>query len=76
MVRLRLGRLTSLFSSVPLAIRRERPQSITDKETEQITGNPRNGDAAFADYVINAGITYRFSNNRIKLPPEKGAFFN
>lgn len=62
--------------NVPLAIRRERPQSITDKETEQITGNPRNGDAAFADYVINAGITYRFSNNRIKLPPEKGALFN
>lgn len=46
--------------SVPVAVRRERPQSVTDRETEELTGIMRNGDAAFADYVINAGITYRF----------------
>lgn len=46
--------------NVPIALRRKRPQSVTDKLTEQATGQPRNGDAAFADYLINFGITYRF----------------
>lgn len=68
------GPLT-LNLGVPFALRRERPQSITDRETERITGSPRNGDAAFADYLINTGITYRFSNNRIKLNPEKTGIF-
>lgn len=45
--------------NVPIALRRERPQSLTDRETEIVTGNPRNGDAAFADYLINVGIAYR-----------------
>jgi hypothetical protein len=55
-----------------VAVRRERPQSVTDRETEELTGNPRNGDAAFADYVINAGITYRFGGNgrEIRLDPD------
>lgn len=43
----------NLNLSVPIAVRRERPQSVTDKESG------RNGDAAFADYLINVGITYR-----------------
>ncbi len=45
--------------NIPVALRRERPQSVTDRETEIATGNPRNGDAAFADYLINFGISYR-----------------
>ncbi len=45
--------------NVPFAVRRERPQSVTDLETQIATGNPRNGDAAFADYLINFGIAYR-----------------
>ena len=51
----------NLFISlnVPVALRRERPQSVTDRETQIATGNPRNGDAAFADYLINFGISYR-----------------
>ncbi len=49
----------NLNASVPVAVRRERPQSLTDRETEIETGQPRNGDAAFADYLINIGITYR-----------------
>lgn len=49
----------SLNLNVPIAIRRERPQSVTDLETEIQTGQPRNGDAAFADYLINFGISYR-----------------
>ncbi len=49
----------NLMLSVPVAVRRERPQSLTDKEIENETGNPRNGDAAFADYLINVGISLR-----------------
>lgn len=56
--------------NVPFAIRRERPQSVTDKQTEILTGNPRNGDAAFADYVINLSLSYRFPNNRIRIAPQ------
>lgn len=51
----------SINASVPIAVVRRRPQSVTDLETEQMTGNPRAGDAAFADYLINVGLTYRFS---------------
>lgn len=59
----------ALTLNVPFAIRRERPQSVTDKKTEALTGNPRNGDAAFADYLINFGISYRFTQNKLKLDP-------
>ena len=60
----------TLNLNLPFAIRRERPQSITDRETEISTGNPRNGDAAFADYVVNFGISYRFGNKKVKLDPD------
>ena len=50
----------SINLNVPFAVRRDRPQSVTDRQTEINTGTPRNGDAAFADYLINVGITYRF----------------
>ena len=59
----------SLTLNVPFAVRRERPQSVTDKQTEALTGVPRNGDAAFADYLINFGISYRFARNKIKIDP-------
>lgn len=49
----------SINLSVPFAVVRNRPQSMTDLETERLTGTPRNGDAAFADYLINLGFTYR-----------------
>jgi hypothetical protein len=73
-----LSYMTPQFSinlNVPFAIRRERPQSVTDRETEIITGNPRNGDAAFADYVINLSVAYRLSRQRIKLDPELQQLF-
>lgn len=61
----------SMNLNVPIAVRRERPQSVTDKETEQLTETPRIGDAAFADYLINVGISYRFMNkNKDKEIPE------
>ncbi|WP_240531781.1 hypothetical protein [Maribacter sp. 4G9] len=56
--------------NVPFAVRRERPQSITDLKTQQLTGTPRNGDAAFSDYVINLGVSYRFTNSKVKIAPE------
>lgn len=45
---------------LPIAIRRNRPQSYTDLEYQNKTGVFRNGDAAFADYVVNFGIQYTF----------------
>jgi hypothetical protein len=60
----------SLNLNVPFAVHRERPQSITDRQTEEMTGNPRNGDAAFADYLINVGVSFRFPNNKVKVAPE------
>ncbi|HEA22936.1 hypothetical protein LCGC14_1263690 [marine sediment metagenome] len=66
----------ALNLNVPFAVRRNRPQSVTDKQTEDITGTPRMGDAAFADYLINIGISYRFSNNRVKLSPDLKDAFN
>ena len=50
----------NLNLNVPIAIRRDRPQSLTDLETQEATGQYRQGDAAFADYLINLGISYRF----------------
>lgn len=66
----------TLNLNVPFAVRRNRPQSVTDKQTEELTGSPRNGDAAFADYVINLGVSYRFPNNKIKLSPGLQDTFN
>lgn len=54
----------SINLNVPFAARRERPQSVTDRQTEILTGEPRLGDAAFADYLINFGISYRFSKTK------------
>lgn len=60
----------SLNLNVPFAVRRDRPQSVTDLETQELTGEPRAGDAAFADYLINVGVSYRFSNKKVKVAPE------
>lgn len=54
----------TLNLNLPFAVRRERPQSVTDKQTEMATGEPRNGDAAFADYLINFGLSYRFTKKQ------------
>jgi hypothetical protein len=44
---------------MPIALYRIRKQSVTDKEVQDATGVARNGDAAFADYLISLGLTYR-----------------
>jgi hypothetical protein len=46
--------------SVPAALYRNRLQSLTDKETQALTGNPRHGDAAFADYLLLITYAYKF----------------
>ncbi len=66
----------ALNLNVPFAVRRERPQSVTDLETQQMTGEPRMGDAAFADYLINVGVSYRFASNKVKVDPELMNEFN
>ncbi|MEZ4921488.1 MAG: transporter [Saprospiraceae bacterium] len=50
----------AIFASVPLALYRNRTQSFQDKERTIETGVYRHGDAAFADYLINIGFSYRF----------------
>ncbi|MET6991920.1 hypothetical protein [Sediminicola arcticus] len=60
----------TLTLNLPFALRREGPQSVTDRQTEIATGQPRSGDAAFADYLINLGISYRFSKKQtLELDP-------
>ena len=60
----------SINLNVPIALRRDRPQRVTDLETQMATGNPRNGDAAFADYAINLGITFRLPNKKENSTPD------
>jgi hypothetical protein len=48
---------TQLYLSVPYAVERNRVQSVGDKLRTQKTGVFAQGDAAFADYSINFGIS-------------------
>ena len=67
----------SVFASVPIALYRNRTQSYEDKQRTAETGVYRIGDAAFADYLINVGISYRFMNkNMDKKPPKIDLDFN
>jgi len=45
--------------SVPVALERNRVQSDSDKRRTEDTGKHVQGDAAFADYLISAGVTFR-----------------
>ena len=44
---------------VPVAIARNRTQSDSDKRRTADTGTHVQGDAAFADYLVSAGVTFR-----------------
>lgn len=50
----------NLYLAVPIALKRDRTQSYSDKLRSEATNTKVQGDAAFADYVINAGISFRF----------------
>ena len=45
--------------SVPVALVRDRTQSDSDKRRSKDTGTHVQGDAAFADYLVSAGMTIR-----------------
>ena len=50
----------TVFASVPFAVERNRVQSVPDKIRTEMTGNYTKGDAAFADYLVNVGCSFRF----------------
>ncbi len=49
----------NFFANVPIAVKRDRTQSVTDKENSAKTGTFVIGDAAFADYSINFGVAFK-----------------
>ncbi|MDB5148079.1 MAG: hypothetical protein JWQ57_2099 [Mucilaginibacter sp.] len=49
----------SIYAFVPVALKRDRTQSVPDKISTTLTGVYTQGDAAFADYAINVGVTFR-----------------
>jgi hypothetical protein len=49
----------TVFASVPVAIERNRIQSMPDKIRTRLTGIYAKGDAAFADYLINIGCSFK-----------------
>ncbi len=57
---------TTYNLNVPIAMYRMRSQSVTDKQVQDASGIARNGDAAFADYLISFGVTYRLSAPKVK----------
>ena len=50
----------AIYGFFPIAIIRDRTQSIPDIRQTQLTGVYTHGDAAFADYVVNIGLTVKF----------------
>lgn len=48
-----------LFATVPVALVRNRTQSVTDKENSRLRDTFVQGDAAFADYSINFGVSFK-----------------
>lgn len=50
----------SFSLTVPVAVERNRVQSFSDKQATKETGEYTIGDAAFADYLVNFAISYRF----------------
>jgi hypothetical protein len=49
---------TQFYVSVPVALERNRIQSVPDKIRTARTGTYFKGDAAFADYSINLGVSF------------------
>lgn len=50
----------NLTLNFPIALYRNRTQSVSDKQRTRETGQYRIGDAAFADYLINVNFSYSF----------------
>lgn len=50
----------TLYAYVPFAVKRNRTQSVADKLRTEATGVYAQGDAAFADYLVNIGCSFKF----------------
>ena len=50
----------TLGVTTPVALYRNREQSVPDKQLSAATGTDRHGDAAFADYVVLVTLARRF----------------
>lgn len=50
----------TFYTYVPVALERNRTQSVPDKIRSEKTGTYYQGDAAFADYAVNIGCAIRF----------------
>ncbi|HYG37521.1 MAG TPA: hypothetical protein VD908_02830 [Cytophagales bacterium] len=53
-------RKVNFYASVPVALQRNRVQSVQDKKETEKVGHKVVGDAAFADYTINFGAIFNF----------------
>ncbi|MDD2792709.1 MAG: hypothetical protein PHD73_05990 [Sediminibacterium sp.] len=52
-------RKINLYAYVPVAVMRNRTQSVPDQIRTNLTGVYAKGDAAFADYSVNIGLSMR-----------------
>jgi hypothetical protein len=50
----------TVYAYVPVAVKRNRTQSVADKLKTADTGVYTQGDAAFADYLVNIGASFKF----------------
>ena len=50
----------NLYAYVPIAVTRNRMQSVPDKISTALNGKYTQGDAAFADYTVNIGMSIKF----------------
>jgi hypothetical protein len=66
----------NLSLNVPIALERNRTQSYLDKQKTAETGVFSQGDAAFADYLINFNLTYRFKKKNNGAIPKSKVDFN
>ncbi|MBL7858100.1 MAG: transporter [Cyclobacteriaceae bacterium] len=52
----------SVGVNFPIAIERNRTQSVLDQKRTEITGTYQHGDAAFADWLISVSYSYRIGH--------------
>lgn len=52
-------RKATAFVTVPVAVKRDRTQSVADKLRTSATGTYAHGDAAFADYLVSVGFSFQ-----------------
>lgn len=60
--------------NVPVAVYRNRTQSVSDKAITAATGTKTQGDAAFADYLVSFNVAYRFGGKHDMMPAVEGKF--